>query len=465
MVSPADITVRHFSTFPHGGAAMAAQRLHFGLGNFGLSSRFMYHRDEAPEERSAIENLHQLSFNKRAHLKTDEGHPLDWLPFRVARMKEKQVHRLYRRHLTDRPPGFETYGMARLPYPTPFSFPLGVSKNQIIHLHWISFFLDYPSFFESIPDHTPIVWTLHDTNAFTGGCHFVSGCERFQSGCGSCPQIQRPGPKDVSRDSFLAKQTALKNKNVHVVSPSNWLMEMAKQSSIWPENTQFSKIHYGMDLKTFRPLDREATRQALGLPADKQLVAFGAADLMNERKGIHFLAEAMAQVEQAFPGQVECLIFGEGDPEFLSQLPSVHSMGFVKDAKRLNQIYSAADMVVVPSLEDNQPQTGLESMACGTPVVAFDAGGIPEFVRHEQTGLLARPSDATDLATQISRLVGDSDLQQRLGQAAREMMVMEFEIQTQAWQHLKLYRDILSPTAATKPDNVRESHHHQRRAA
>lgn len=465
MVSPADITVRHFSTFPHGGAAMAAQRLHVGLIKFGLSSRFMYHRDEAPDDRSTIENLHQLSFNKKAHLKTDEGHRLDWLLFRVARIKEKQIHRLYRRHLAERPPGFETYAMARLPYPTPLSFPAGSSKSQIIHLHWISFFLDYPSFFESIPDHTPIVWTLHDTNAFTGGCHFVSGCDRFQAGCGSCPQIQRPGPNDVSRDSFLAKQAALKNKNLHVVSPSNWLMELAKRSSIWPANTQFSKIHYGMDLEKFRPLDRTATRRALGLPIDKQLIAFGAADLMNERKGIRLLALAMAQVERSHPNQIECLVFGEGDPEFLSQLPTIHSMGFVDDARRLNQIYSAANMVVVPSLEDNQPQTGLEAMACGTPVVAFITGGIPEFVRHEQTGLLARPSDPADLAKQITRLVNDSDLQQRLGHAARKMMETEFEVQTQAWQHLKLYRNILSSTAAAKPSNPQETFHRQQRTA
>ena len=118
-------------------------------------------------------------------------------------------------------------------------------------------------------------------------------------------------------------------------------------------------------------------------------------------------------------------------------------MGFVEDADRLNLIYAAANMLVIPSLEDNQPQTGLEAMACGTPVVAFEAGGIPEFVRHEQTGLLARQADSSDLAEQMIRLALDSNLQRQMGESARAMMEMEFEVETQAWHHLKLYRDIL----------------------
>ena len=238
-------------------------------------------------------------------------------------------------------------------------------------------------------------------------------------------------------------------------------MDMAKRSAIWPSNTRFHKINYGLDLKAFRPLDRTETRKVLGLPIDKKLIAFGAADVTSERKGVQFLAEAMAQVERACPDQVECLIFGAGIPEFSTAMPPIHSMGFVKDDGRLNQIYSAADLVVVPSLEDNQPQTGLEAMACGTPVVAFNAGGIPEFVRHEQTGLLARQSDAADLAKQIIRLVTESQLQQQTAQAARAMMEMEFEVETQAWQHLKLYRDILQSNviAASQSAHLRFSRH------
>ena len=252
---------------------------------------------------------------------------------------------------------------------------------------------------------------------------------------------------------------------MHVVSPSDWLTELAKKSSVWPEHTQFQKIHYGLDLKKFQPIDRNTARQSLGLPKNAKLIAFGAADVTNKRKGVQYLAEALRIVQQQSPQKVECLIFGAGDLEFDSDVSTVHSMGFVEEAARLNQIYSAADMLVIPSLEDNQPQTGLEAMACGIPVVAFEAGGIPEFVRHEQTGLLARLADSNDLAKQMIRLVNDSNLQQRMGKSARAMMEMEFETETQAWHHLKFYRDILQPTSVAAPASVSASQPQRKRAA
>ncbi len=446
---------------------MAAQRLHRGLKRYGLNSQFVYHLEEEADasveqesvEQNSVEqesveqqDFQKLTFDKKAHLQGEDGKQLDWLAFRLARFKEKRVHRLFRRHLAKRPEGFETYAMARLPYPTPISQATEWTDHDIVHLHWISFFLDYPSFFQSIPDHVPIVWTLHDTNAFTGGCHFVSGCNSFQSGCGSCPQVRRPKAKDVSHHSFIAKQLALQHKNVHVVSPSDWLSRLAMKSAVWPQHTQFEKIHYGLDLKKFQPIDRATARQSLGLPQNTTLIAFGAADVSNQRKGFRFLAEALKHVHRQFPEQVECLIFGAGELELPADLPSVHSMGFVEDSDRLNQIYAAANMLVIPSLEDNQPQTGLEAMASGTPVVAFAAGGIPEFVRHEQTGLLAQQADSNDLATQMIRLAKDPNLQRQMGDAARAMMEMEFETETQAWHHLKLYRDILKAKPVATPE-------------
>ena len=220
MITPAEITVRHLSTFPHGGAAMAALRLHTGLKRYEVNSQFFYHLDNEADTSTDQEDFRTLTFDKRGHLRSSDGKKLDWLSFRLARLKEKRIHRLFHRHLTNRPEGFETYAMARLPYPTPFSQIDQWQVNDIVHLHWISFFLDYPSFFQSIPDHVPIVWTLHDTNAFTGGCHFVSGCDSFLTGCGSCPQIQRPKAKDVSHHSFVAKQLALRNKTCMLSRPA-----------------------------------------------------------------------------------------------------------------------------------------------------------------------------------------------------------------------------------------------------
>ena len=436
---------------------MAANRLHEGLKRIGTNSQVLYHIDDREDPPAEPEDYQQLTFDEKAHLQRGNGKKLGWLSLRVARSKEKRIHQLFDRHLTNRPAGFETYAMARLPYPTPFSPTTQWTAHDIVHLHWVSFFLDYPSFFQSIPDHVPIVWTLHDTNAFTGGCHFVSGCDRFRFSCGSCPQTQNPSPKDVSRDSFVAKRRALKNKNVHVISPSNWLLQLAKQSPIWPAQTKFQKTHYGLDLNQIRPVEQREARQKLGLPNDRTYIAFGAADISNRRKGFHFLSEALHKVHQQHPQKVECLIFGAGEIESPANLPPMHSMGFVKDTDQLNTIYSAANMLVIPSLEDNQPQTGLEAMACGTPVVAFEAGGIPEFVRHEQTGLLAKQSDANDLAEQMIRLARDPNMQRQMGQSARAMMENEFETEAQAGHHLKLYRDILKPPLNKGRDKGRDN--------
>ena len=288
--------------------------------------------------------------------------------------------------------------MAELPDPTVLDWDS--IDADIVNLHWVSFFADFPSFFKSIPKHIPIVWTLHDTHAFTGGCHYTGDCMRFADGCGNCPQVFSPNPQDVSLASLLAKRKAYQGKKIQVVAPCAWMRDLAKRSSVWPKGTRFQKIEYGLELEKFKSIDQKAARAALGLDPGKQLIAFGAMELDNPRKGFEYLLAALEKVKTS-GADCECLIFGSGQIEQTERLPKLNSLGFLDSAERLCEAYSAADVVVVPSIEDNQPQVGLEAMACGTPVIAFDACGLPEYVIDGKTGWLCPVADSEALAQKI----------------------------------------------------------------
>lgn len=359
---------------------------------------------------------------------------------RLEKKKLRRIHRQYDTHIRNRDSAAEVFAMARLPEPSTFNWDL--VNADVVHLHWMSFLADYPTFFGSIPNPTPIVWTLHDMNPFTGGCHYSSGCNKFQSGCGSCPQIVAPSPTDVSADSFNVKQKSLSRKNLHIVTPSRWLGELAKTSSIFPDQTTFHVIRLGFDLKEFSPIEKNEARRLLGLETNAVLLAFGAEDIRNQRKGFHHLLNSLPLLKTS--AAVECLVFGSGDLPTDPLLPKMHEFGYVNSVEKQRLIYSAADIVIVPSREDNSPQVGLEAMACGTPVVGFNAGGIAEYVRDGVTGRLAELGNESELAGQISGLVDNEGLRQVMSGRARLMMEEEYELEAQTQKYVSLYRELVS---------------------
>ena len=421
--------IAQFNTFPYGGAATAAKRIHQRLRSKNVDSRFYYHRNE----KKAVEDtsFEQLSFTPPKY-----GLFTGAVQRRLGRRRQKEVYEQFNDHIAMRQPGQETFSMARLPEPTLLDWK---SINaDVVHLHWISFFADYPSFFGSIPNQVPIVWTLHDMNAFTGGCHYSNDCSRFNFGCGGCPQITNSNPKDVSASTFEVKQNSLKQKNLHIATPSDWMRELAMNSKIFPTQTSFQTIRLGFDLKTFHPIDKKTAREALGIDTDAVLIGFGAEDINNRRKGLQHLIPALENLNTQ--NKVESIVFGSGEIKSSSGQPKVNHFGYVDSEEKQALIYSAADLVVVPSREDNQPQVGLEAMACGTPVVAFDAGGIPEYVRDGKTGLIANLGDEAHLAERISTLVDNTDARLNMGRKSRLMMEREFEVNRQSQRYLELYQ-------------------------
>ncbi len=440
--------VNHFNSYDHGGAALAALRIHRGLNDLdeaNLTSHFFYRfaqKDQPDRNTRFPTDRSQIKF---------KSPPSHWPPSIqrfIDRRRQKKIYRLFDRHLAPRDVHRETFAMADLPQSTWLDWT--TQAADVVHLHWLSFLADFPSFFRSIPVHVPLVWTLHDLNPFTGGCHYSNGCQKFRRGCGNCPQVANPTRHDVSWHSFRSKQRHLRRRNITVVSPCKWLTELARSSPLWPTDTKFETIHYGLDLDRFSPVEKNVARHELGIAMDANstLIAFGADNLNNPRKGSGLLLAALQQVaahlsEKNQPSaSVAAIVFGNGQIESLPGV-TLYQMGFVDSPARQRTIYSAADLVVVPSLEDNQPQVGLEAMACERPVVGFDSGGISQYVRHEQTGLLAKAESTQDLALKLIRLIGQPDYCKVLGGQARELVQQEFEIGQQSRRYYELYQRLL----------------------
>ncbi len=267
-----------------------------------------------------------------------------------------------------------------------------IDAADIVHLHWISGMLEYPAMPEILGD-KPVVWTLHDMNPFTGGCHYSEGCDGYKDECRDCPLL---GGADLAHEYWTLKRDALAGvKNLRIVCPSQWLADCAAQSSLFRDR-EITVIPNRIPVEHFTPTTKLAARRKLGLPLDARLIAFGADSLGSKRKGGDILVESIrALVGRGQATNVQGLFFGADSLDM--PLPA-HSMGYVSDPEKLSLIYAAADVFAFPSREDNAPQTVPEALLSGTPVVAFPIGNVPELITHCDTGYIARYEDVPDFA-------------------------------------------------------------------
>jgi glycosyltransferase involved in cell wall biosynthesis len=286
----------------------------------------------------------------------------------------------------------------------------------------------------------PVVWTLHDMNPFTGGCHYAGFCEKYLCACGRCPQLGSRRWRDGSHGMWQRRKAAyqeIEKKRMVVVSPSDWLRHCAEQSALL-HGIPKEVIPYGVDTELFRPMEKARARRALGLPGDERLVLFPAPGIPG-RKGWENLQGAAFRMDQSTPWRI--LVTGGSRPR--AGNPAVADLGTLRSESAMARAYAASDLVALPSREDNFPNTLLEAMACGRPVVAFATGGIPEIVRHGATGLLARTGDERELSECLRSLLTDPCACNRMGQAARDVAVEEYGAALQAERYLALYRRML----------------------
>jgi glycosyltransferase involved in cell wall biosynthesis len=322
---------------------------------------------------------------------------------------------------------------------------------DIVHLHWTN------AGFVSVADigaiSVPTVWTLHDMWAFTGGCQYDDGCGRYAEGCGRCPLLGSQRPVDLSSRRFKAKRERWSGSDITVVSPSRWLASEARRSAVF-EDKRIEVIRNGLDTARFKPIHRGFARDALGLPQGQRLLLFGAMNAnSDQRKGWDLLQAALARLEPGATGEaaIALVVFGSSPAreEHVHGLRAIH-VGMLGDEISLALLYAACDVFVAPSRQDNLPNTVAEALACGTPCVAFDIGGMPDMIEHQRNGYLAQAFDADDLAHGIRWCLSLTDERwQSLCVAAREAAVSHWSLQSQTERYVSLYREVLS--AAGKP--------------
>ena len=279
---------------------------------------------------------------------------------------------------------------------------------------------------------------------FTGGCVYTQECEKYKLSCGSCPQLGSDRPNDLSNWVLKRKVKAWQNLNLTIVATSSWMADCAKSSSIF-QNTRVETIPLGLDTEIYKPIDKSIARQLLNLPQDKQLILFGAVNPTSDpRKGFHLLQPALQQIAQnGWGDRVELVVFGASKPEKEIDLGfKTHYLGYFKDDLSLSLVYSAADVTIVPSIQEAFGQTASESMACGTPVVAFSNTGVRDIVDHQQNGYLVTPFEIDDLTQGIIWVLEDKERHQKLQDHSRDKSLREFANEVQARRYLSLYEDI-----------------------
>lgn len=325
-----------------------------------------------------------------------------------------------------------------------------IQQADILHLHWINEgFLSLSSLKKLSDLGKPVVWTLHDMWAFTGGCHYSSGCTRFKNTCNNCPYLKYPSDEDSSTRRQNEKLKVYQALSPHIVTCSRWLAGEAYSSKLM-NSLKVSVVPNAIDTCVYKPCSSEEARQKLGLPKDKILILFTALNTNEERKGFKELKATLRILIDRFPlikNTAELLVLGTSSPEELSDLPiSVNPLGRIYGDERIAECYNAADVFVAPSLEDNLPNTVMEALSCGIPAAAFNIGGMPDMIEHKLNGYLAAPYSAEDLAAGIHFLVEDKVRMQEFRNSARKKVLENFTPSKVALRYTEIYNSQLNKT-------------------
>ena len=404
-----------------GGAAIAAYRLLKGLQKNGVQAQMLV-QSKKSDDYSIIEpqSKWQKYFGKLRPI-------LDSIPVRFYKHRKKII-------------------FSSAIAPDNISKKVQDINPDIVHLHWIA--LGFIKIETLAKMKKPIVWTLHDSWAFTGGCHYDEECGKYINNCGCCPTLNSNKENDLSSKIWKRKEKSWKNLNLTIVTPSSWLGECARKSSLFC-NTRVEVIPNGIDLNCFKPIDKNIARDILCLPKDKKFILFGAINAISDkRKGFSLLKEALKKYFSKENKEIELVIFGSSKPRDEENLGfKTHYLGRLNDEISLALVYSAADVMIVPSIQEAFGQTASESLACGTPVVAFGNAGLLDIVEHQKNGYLAKPFETEDLAYGIKWVLEDDSRWKKLSENARGKVIKEFDLIKVAKRYTDLYKDVLKKNA------------------
>ncbi len=395
----------------HGGAAKASQRLCEGLITYGMEIDYL-----VKYKKSKLSYVRQIDYE----------YNLDEL----GRMVQAVYIRPNRTEYSN------TY----------FSFSYSnasirsiLDGYDLINLHWVETFFSQKNLYEIVQSYKPIVWTLHDMKPFSGGCHYSAGCIEFQSGCSSCLQLEHD-PHKLPATVLQMKRQILSEANLTIVTPSRWLANEAKKSLLF-KKFDIRVIPNGIDSNLFRPYDKNLMKEKFGFDKNDIVLMFGVMNHNDKRKGYKELLLALEKLAVSDAITVKALFVGEkADENF--PIPTV-SLGFIATDEDMAKVYSAADVFIIPSLEDNFPNTILEALSCAIPVIGFDTGGISDIV-DESNGIVVHKGNITELANAIGELIQQPEKMKLLGKNGRAKILAQYQLKHQAEAYSQLFTNLIT---------------------
>lgn len=322
-----------------------------------------------------------------------------------------------------------------------------IKESDIIHLHWINAgFLSIKNISQVLSLGKPVVWTLHDMWPFTGGCHYSNTCTNYKNHCGKCPILMSKSDKDLSYRILKKKLELFGKPNMHIVTCSKWLGTCASESTLFKKFI-VNVIPNCLDVQIFKPMNKSLAKDVLNIPKYKKVILFGAVNSTSDkRKGFDYLVKSLSFIFENFPNikdDYELLVFGASYSDDISKLSfNIKFLGKLADEYSLSLCYNAADVFVAPSNQENLANTVIESLSCGTPVVAFNIGGMPDMIKHKYNGYLAKDFDIEDLANGIMWCTS-KDNAEILSTNSREYVLSNYTHNIISKKYIELYNNII----------------------
>ena len=406
-----------------GGAAVAANRLMEALNNNGVKAKMLV-RDKLSEEIN-IACLPHKYLNQRHFL---------WERWCIF----LHLH-FSRKHLFDidiANSGIDITSLREF------------KEADVIHLSWINQgMLSLKNIHKIIKSGKPIVWTMHDLWPATAICHYARGCNAFNTECRNCRLLPGNGSnKDLAYKIWNKKRKIYANSNIHFVTCSMWLEVQAKSSELLV-GQYVNSIPNPIDTRLFYKKDKSNSRLNAGLPINKRIILFVSQKVTDERKGIEYFVQALEKLVDTHTEYKEntCVaILGGHSEEIAEHLPlPTYTLGYVNDVKRIVDIYNSSDIFLLPSLEDNLPNTIMEAMACGVPCIGFKVGGIPEMIDHQRNGYVANFKDSQDLANGVNWILNEADYNM-LSENAIKKVSANYSQHAVAMRYIDVYNEALA---------------------
>lgn len=410
------------NTYESGGAAKASFRLAEGLRTSDIEVSVLLKRNNSTNIDAEVLNPQPVSLLNYLKQKT-----------RGLFVKLKLIKRTKKeRFIKERSKGLELFT-----FPDS-SFDITTSalykEADIINFHWVADFLDYSSFFKK--NTKPVVWTLHDMNPFSGGEHYEEVYFGIDSSGFPIKRVLSQAEQNVFSNVVSIKREALSNTSqLSIVSPSQWLADKANASDVF-KNCPVYCISNSLNTDIYKLRPQKVARELLNIPLDKKVILFVAESLSNNRKGFMFLKRALENLKSN--DFVLCVV---GKNKTSIGFKNVIELGMIKDEVKMSMTYTAADVFVIPSLMDNLPNTVVESLCCGTPVIGYPIGGIPEMIVNGENGLLTAEISVAALAKTINEFLSNSNQYNR--EAIAKEASKKYNLDVQANAYINLFNTIL----------------------